>query len=165
MTDALRLLAIFVFGNLFLAAFFVALQALFPGRIAQTRALAEKMPGRACLAGLINLIFFGVIVLVFSAIADWARSEIPRLPALLALAIVGVALGFGLAGVVELVGARVRPNAAPLARTVWGALVLSLGSTLPIVGWFALLPYAACLGLGAFIISLFYRERPVPPAA
>jgi hypothetical protein len=27
------------------------------------------------------------------------------------------------------------------------------------VGWFLLLPYAAWLGLGAFIISFVYRER------
>jgi hypothetical protein len=164
MNDALPLLAVFVFGNLFLVAFFMVLNALFPRRVSQTRTVADKMPGRAFLAGLINVAFFAAIILVFSALADWIGNGLPRVPAVVVLAILSMGLSFGLAGVVELIGERVRPQSSALTRTAWGALTLSFASTLPFIGWFALLPYAACLGLGAFIISFFYREHPAPTA-
>lgn len=161
MTDALSIVGLLLFGNLFLVAYVAVLGALFPRRLSQTRAVADTLPGRAFVVGLINVGFFGAVILAFSALADWAGNELPRLPALLLLALVCAGLSLGLAAVAELVGERLRPQTSGLTRTTWGALTLSLACTLPFVGWFLLLPYAACLGLGAFILGLFHR--PAPP--
>ena len=159
MNEALRIIAILIFGNLFLIAFVLTVGALFPKRLAQTRLVAEVMPGRAFIVGLVNVLFFGAVGLAFSALADWINNELPRLPALIFIAVLAFGLSFGLAGMAQLVGARLFPQRGEIARTAWGTLSLSLGSTLPFIGWFALLPYAACLGLGAFIIGFFYRAR------
>lgn len=162
MTEALRLIALLVFGNLCLVAFVLALEALFPRRLARTRALADEMPGRAFLAGAVNAVFFGAIILILFAIpSDWL-GELPRLPAVGLLGLVSIGLSYGLAGVARLVGGRLRPRDGALRQSFWGTLALSLGSTLPVVGWFGLLPYAACLGLGAFLLSFFVRARPEP---
>ena len=47
MNELIRLLAILIFGNLGLVAFFVVVSALFPRRVGRTRAIADAMPGRA----------------------------------------------------------------------------------------------------------------------
>jgi hypothetical protein len=73
-----------------------------------------------------------------------------------------VALTFGLAAVVGLTGERIAPQRSGLARIVLGTVVLSLGCLTPVVGWFGLLPYVACLGVGGFVLGLF-RRRSGPP--
>lgn len=162
MSDVVRLIALLLFGNLGLVAFMHTLAALFPRRLARTRALADEMPGRSCLAGAVNGVFFGALSLALFAIPSSWLGELPRLPALGLLGLLSVGLSFGLAGVARLVGERLRPAESALRQMTWGTLALSLGSALPLVGWFALLPYAACLGLGAFLLSFFVRARAEP---
>jgi hypothetical protein len=84
------------------------------------------------------------------------------LPGLFFLVVLGVGLSFGSAGMAQLAGKRLAPTQGEVRRDIWGALVLSLGSALPFVGWFLLLPYVELVGLGAFIIGFFHRERPGP---
>lgn len=159
MDDLLRATFVLVLLNLLIVPFVLALGALFPDRLGRTRTVAALMPGRAFVVGLINFLFFGAIGLAFSALADGLRNELPRVPALVVLAVLSIAVSFGLAALAQLVGARLRPQASELKQTIWGALVLSLGSSLPFIGWLALLPYAGLLGLGALILSFFYREK------
>ncbi len=158
MNDVVRIVLFWLVGNVFLVAFMLAMGAFFPKRLAQTGRVAEAMPGRAFLAGLVNVLFFGALALAFGALADWIGNELPRVPALIFFGLLIIGASFGLAGVVPLVGARLLPERGPLAHTAWGTLILSLACTLPLVGWFALLPYAVCLGLGGFIIGFFYRR-------
>jgi sorbitol-specific phosphotransferase system component IIBC len=73
------------------------------------------------------------------------------------LAALSIGVSFGLAAVAEVLGARVREQAAGLARTAWGTILLALACALPFVGWFGMLPYSASLGLGGFILSFFSR--------
>lgn len=160
MEELTRAVIVIGVGNLLLVPFVLSLSALFPRRIARTRTIAEQMPGRAFAAGLINLVFFSAVALGFSTLADAIGNELPRLPALLLFTVLLIALSFGLTAVARLVGERLRPQATELNRAMVGTLALSLGSTLPLVGWFALLPYIASLGLGAFIISFVWREKP-----
>lgn len=162
MNDLLRLTLGLILGTLLLMPLFLTLTALFPRRCARTRAAADQMPGRAGLVGLINLLFFTAAGLALSGLADWVRNELPRLPALLILGGLALAVTVGLAAVAELVGARLWPTANAPLRLAAGTLALGFGSACPVIGWFGLLPYAACLGLGAFILSFFIRERPAP---
>jgi hypothetical protein len=144
-----------------LVAFFIVLNVFFPGRISRARQAAQNSPGRCLLLGVVNLTFFGAISLAFFALSSWL-GEVPFLQVigLIFLIIPSLAVVFGLAGLVEMVGERLVPDKSAMMRTTWGALALTLACALPFVGWFALLPYLALLGLGAFIFSLTNRREP-----
>jgi hypothetical protein len=145
------------------SALFVVLTALFPRRVAKTKTVADLMPGRAFAVGLVNFLFFGAITFILFTLVGQVGNDLLRvilaLPALFFLSALSLGVSFGLAGVVGLVGERLAASQTEMRRTIWGTLALSLGSSLPFVGWFGLLPYAGLLGLGAFIISFFFRER------
>lgn len=161
--ELLNLVVALLLLTIGLVAFFLALRVLFPRRIAKTRAIAELMPGRALAVGIVNALFFGVIAVILLSIADKAGSvgrPILSIPALLFLGLLGLGFSCGLCALAELVGERLAPAQTAFKRTLWGTLALSLGSAVPFVGWFLLLPYAALVGLGAFIVSFFWREPP-----
>ena len=142
-----------------LVAFFAVLNLFFPQRIAKTRMLIEKTPGRSFLVGLVNLAFFLIVILVLSSLGKPGGNWPVQLVALIIIVPLGLGLIFGLAGIVQFAGERLAPQASELPRTAWGALGLGLACALPFAGWFGLLPFVAMLGLGALISSFFYRER------
>jgi hypothetical protein len=153
--DLLRLTALLLYGSLALVAFFVVLGALFPRRIGRTQVIAENMPGRSLVVGLVNLIFGTAVVLALLALAQWTHIQLLGVPALAVLAVIAVAIAFGLAGLVQLIGTRLLPEQPGLRRTSAAALALGWACTLPFIGWFGLLPFAAALGTGAFILTFF----------
>ena len=153
--DILRLLALLVYGSLALVAFFLVLVALFPRRIARTQAIAEGMPGRSLIVGLVNLIFGAAVVVALLALAQWTNVKPLGVPALLVLSLMGIAATFGLGGVAQLIGARLLPEQPGPRRTIAATLALGWACTVPFVGWFGLLPFAVALGMGAFILSFF----------
>ncbi len=162
MEDILRLTVMIVLLNIGLVAYFLTGRLLFPRRIARTRMVAEGTPGRSFGVGLVNFLFFGAIAMVLLSVADRVGNEflkmVVTLPALFFLGVLGIGLSFGLCGMAELVGERLAPTQTAFRRTVWGTLVVSLGSSLPFVGWFILLPYVGLVGLGAFILGFFWKE-------
>jgi len=159
MDELLRAFLAILLGNFLLIPLVLSIAALFPRRVARTHAVADSLPGRAFAVGLINFLFFGAIALGFSALADVLDLELIRLPALLVVGVLTIALSYGLTAMAQLTGERLRPQDSALRRILWGTLALSLGSTFPFVGWFLLLPYVGLLGLGAFILSFFVREQ------
>lgn len=168
MQDALRIITLLALLNLGLVAYFLTLAALFPRRAAKTRAVADLMPGRSFAVGLVNFLFFGAITFALFTLSNNIGSGVVKaiiaLPALFFLAVLGAGLSFGLTGMVQLVGERLAPTQTSFRRTLWGALALSLGASLPFVGWFLLLPYAGLLGLGAFIVAFFWKEQSAEAA-
>jgi hypothetical protein len=143
-----------------LVAFFAVIGALFPNRLAQAEAVVEMMPGRAFTVGLVNLVFFGAVMLVLFSLAERFQGGGLRALGSIFLVALSVGVSFGLAAVVEVLGARIRDQAAGLMRTAWGTILLALACALPFIGWFGLLPYVASLGLGGFILSFFSRPAP-----
>lgn len=143
--------------TLSLVAFFAVVAALFPHRVSQTEAVINGMPGRSFVVGLVNLIFFGAVMLVFFSLAGRFNGAGLRALGGLFLIVLSIGVSFGLAGVVQVLGARIKDGAIGLTRTAWGTVLLALGCGLPFIGWFGLLPYAASLGLGGFILSFFTR--------
>ena len=160
--DLLRLGAVLIYGSLALVAFFLVLPALFPRRISRTQAIAEAMPARAFVVGLVNLIFGSAVVLALLALGQWTSIQLFGLPALAVLALMAAAAAGGLGGVVQVIGARLLPEQPGPRRTALAALALSWACTVPFLGWFGLLPFAAALGLGAFILTFF--TQPLPTA-
>jgi len=143
--------------TLSLAAFFAVLGVFFPYRLGRIEAALDSMPGRAFIVGLVNLLFFGAVVLVLFSIADRLNSGGLRLIAVIGLSVLSIGLSFGLTAVARFVGGRVRSQASDLAQTTWGAALLVLACALPFIGWFGLLPFVAAIGLGSFILSFFSR--------
>jgi hypothetical protein len=153
--ELLRLASVLLYGSLALVAFFLVLVALFPRRIGRTQAIAEGMPGRSFVVGLVNLIFGAAVVLALVALAQWTHIQLLGAPALAILALVVLAVAFGLGGLVQLIGTRLLPEQPGPRRTIAATLALGWACTLPFVGWFGLLPVAAAIGTGAFILTFF----------
>jgi len=166
MADIIRIILVVVALNLTLTPFLLALNILFPRRVTKARTVADLMPGRAFVVGLVNFLFFSAIAFILLTLADRVGNDLLKglltLPGLFFLAVLGVGLSFGSAGMARLAGERLASAQSEVRRILWGGLALSLGSTLPFVGWFLLLPYVELVGLGAFIIGFFYRERSAP---
>jgi hypothetical protein len=96
------------------------------------------------------------VAFTFFVLADNWGLPILALPGTITLSLLVIGLIFGFTGLVQLIGERLAPAQGASLRTVAGALALSLASATPLVGWFALLPYAAVVGLGAFVLSFLY---------
>ncbi len=144
-----------------LIGYFLALGAFFSRRVAKTQFMIGTAPGRSLGIGLVNFVFFSVIAFVLFQLSEGAGGAlgvILSIPALLITAALGVALSFGLAGMVNVIGERVLPEASALKRSAWGTAILSLACALPLAGWFLMLPYAGLMGIGAFILGFFQRE-------
>jgi hypothetical protein len=144
-----------------LAGYFLVLEALFASRVAKTRALIASAPGRSFGIGAVNFVFFSVIAFILFSVSDdagGALKAVLTIPALLITAALVAGLSFGLAGMVELVGERVLPEASAMKRRVWGTACLGLACALPFAGWFLMLPYVGLTGIGAFILGFFQRE-------
>jgi hypothetical protein len=145
--------------TLCLAALFSGVSALFPVTVEMARRAADDHPGRSFGLGLVNLLFLSGLT---TALLSISNGPVLRLLALIVASAGIAALTFGLAAVSGLAGERLSPHRSGLGRVVLGTVVLSLGCLTPFVGWFGLLPYIACLGLGGFVFS-FFRRRSTRP--
>lgn len=161
MSDVLRIFLIIVLLTIGLVAYFLAAGALFPQRVARTKAGIQSMPGRSLGIGLVNFVFFTVLAIVLFSLAENTGAFIRgvlTIPAILITALLAIMLSFGLAGMATLLGERIFPDHAAWKQVLWGTVCLSFACALPFIGWFLLLPYSGFLGGGAFILGLFQRE-------
>jgi hypothetical protein len=157
MADGFGVLILTIFSTLCLIALFIGLVSLFPKVVERTKVTADLTPGRSFVIGLINLLFFGSVAMGFAAIGEGVGANIFLLPALVLLILLTTGLVIGLTGLANLVGERIKPEENKWRQTLWGAVVLTLGSLTPFIGWFGLFLYLSFLGLGAFILSWFQR--------
>jgi hypothetical protein len=140
-------------------ALLVLCNAMLPGLLGRTRQTIIAMPGRSFLVGLLNGAFFGVLSAALLAPGGGIALIGGTLAALL-LAFVAA----GLAAAARIVGERLRPNATdPLRQFLAGAGTLSLASSVPLVGWFVVLPCAALIGFGALLIAIVQRRAAPDP--
>ena len=160
MTDILRFFYTMILLTASLAAYFLALGALFTNRVAKTQRIINQMAGRSFLVGLVNFLFFGVIAIVLFSIADNTSGVIRfvlTVPALLITSFLMILLSFGLAGMVNIVSERLLPEYSSMKRSIWGTAILAFACALPFVGWFLLFPYVSLTGFGAVILGFFQR--------
>lgn len=144
-----------------LIAFMVGVVALLllcdvmvPGLLGRTRRTLVAMPGRSFAVGLVNGAFFGVL----SAALLAPGGGIALLGIILATLLLAL-VTLGLAGAARIVGERLRPAAAdPVRQFVVGAGILVMAASVPLVGWFVVLPFAGLAGLGALLIAFFQRR-------
>lgn len=144
------------------SAYFLVVNVLFSNRVEKTQRALNKMPRRAFGVGLINLFFFGVIVIVLLALMDHRVDDWLRIvlffPTAAVLVFLGILLTFGLASVANNIGGRVSNDSNKIKQNTFGVIVLCLSCALPFAGWFLLLPYVAMMGIGAVILGFFQRE-------
>jgi len=162
MTDILRLFLGIVLLTITLAAYFLTIGALFSNRVTKTQRIVNQTPGRSFGVGFVNILFFGVIAAVFFSIAGTSSglvSGVLNVPALIITGFLILLLTFGLSGIVNELGVRLFPDYVAWKQTVWGSVILTFACALPFVGWFLLLPYIVCLGVGATILGSFQRSE------
>ncbi len=162
MNEILTITLVFILLTLLLVPFFISLAVFFPARTAKTTDIAARMAGRSFGLGVVNFLFFFGFALLLFTLAE--RTEgllrvILTFPALVIAVILSVALSMGLGAMTQLVGERVGAQST-WRKGLWGTLLLGLGCAFPLLGWFLLLPYAAWVGMGAFIIGFFQRSTP-----
>jgi hypothetical protein len=159
MNDLLGLILL-ALGVIFcLSAYLLMLDALFGEWVARTQQVITTRPGRAFVVGLVNFLFFGLLVLVFLSLQEDTGSDLALLPGLLILAILVAGLSFGLAAFARLLGERLAAAKGPVHRALIGGGVLVLSTALPVAGWFLLLPYVVFTGLGAFVLVVLARRN------
>jgi hypothetical protein len=142
-----------------LVGLFIVMNALFTSWIARTCQAAETQAARSFLVGLVNLVFVGALISAVIALADNTGLDFVIVLAVLLAAALAIAATFGLAAMVQVIGARLMPGGQGLRPAIWGTVSLTLGCLTPYVGWFGLLPYVVIRGLGAFVLMLFGKHQ------
>ncbi len=162
MNELLNVTGVILVLTLNLIPFFIVISTLFPARTAITVEIASRSSGRTFVIGMVNFLFFLVIAMALFSLAGKAEGllkAILLLPAILIAVILSIALCIGLVSMSNLIGERLAPTQSAWKRTFWGTLLLGLGSSVPLLGWFLLVPYAAWVGLGAFLLGFFQKTK------
>ena len=153
MADVLAPTLILLGLLLTLPAAWLLLRALFPGCVERTRARLHDGPGTSFALG---IPVAGVLLVAPLVMLNRGGPPAKALGFLLFLG--GFLLvGIGLAGLADLVGARLaspHDEGRPWRAQVRGAVCLVLSFLLPLVGWFGILPLAAVTSIGAAALSL-----------
>ena len=163
MDNVFNILLVILFGGLSLLAFFAALILLLPKTIQQTQQALESSGGRSLLLGLVNFIFFGLLATLGVWLSEKTGGVLAGIFVLLSGAIaLGIAILtlIGLAALANLLGTRIKVDAAPFETILRGGALLILAGMAPYIGWFLFTPLVAWAGLGAAITTLLRkRER------
>ncbi|HJS19289.1 MAG TPA: hypothetical protein VJ785_11120, partial [Anaerolineales bacterium] len=162
MTEILQLLLAILLLTLSVSAYILVISVLFPSRVTKTQRIVRLSQGRSFGLGMVNFLFFGLIViLLFSAAeaADGFGAGVLLIPALLVTIFLVILLSLGLTSVVNELAERLFPDLSNWKRILWSAVLLCLACTLPFVGWFLLLPYVGFVGIGATIRGRDRRGR------
>lgn len=165
MANAFGFLLLALAAGVCILALFAVLGVLFPVVVDRTRDQVSSRPGRSILLGLVNFAFLAAVIAALAGVAQRTGIQALMIVAVILLAVLVIGLSFGLAGMSEVVGLRLFPAASPLKQNLLGGLALTLACATPYVGWFGLLPYAACRGLGGFLLGWFAKTSPPPSAA
>jgi hypothetical protein len=140
----------------------------FPRPVSGAKGRLEHGPGRCFATG---LVLYGVVGTLSIGLINNPNSAVKVVGFAITAGLVIVATVGG-AGLVKLMGERVRPLSAPispLAALVRGAALTEFAALFPFFGWFLFLPLATITCLGAGAIGLARGEQaavqPVPLAA
>ncbi|WP_420641198.1 hypothetical protein [Candidatus Leptofilum sp.] len=153
MAEGLQLTIIVLFSWGTLAALLVLLPALLPGRVARAQQVAKNSPGRSFVIGLVNFLFFGVLIAIFSQGGELG-GLIAAIIFLLLLAVTAV----GLSAINQIVQTRLYPKDEGVKVGLKTAVLLIAGGLVPLLGWFVVAPILLLIGLGAGIIALVRRK-------
>lgn len=161
MDNAFNVLLVILVGGLSLLALFAALVLLFPKQVMKTQLVLENTGGRSLLLGLVNFIFFGLLVTLGVWLAQKTSGVLAGIIILLSgvIALAIAVLTFtGLVALAQLLGVRIGDGTTPFRTILRGGGLLLLAGLAPYLGWFLFAPLAAWTGLGAAIQALVLRR-------
>lgn len=145
-------------------ALFATLILLIPMPIEVTRLKLEDSPGRSLLLGLVNFIFFSLLVAAFVWFSQETGEILGGIFTFLAgVIMLGLAI-FGLIGLtsfVPILGERMGGGKTPFISNIRGGTLLLLAGLAPYVGWFIFTPLIFWAGLGAAISALVRKRENV----
>jgi hypothetical protein len=154
MSEAFQLILIVLFSGTTLAALLVLLPVLLPERVQRAKQIVQNSPGRAFLIGLVNALFFGVLIAIFAQGGDGGGLLVAIILALALLTITAV----GLAGLTQIVQERLYPDSGGVKVGLKTAGLLISAALFPLLGWAVLTPGLLLISLGAAIIALVRRK-------
>ena len=158
----LGLVLLVLFGGVTLISLLAALSLLLPIPVERVRQKLDKSLGQSFLLGLVNFIFFAVIVGLFFFLARLAGggllAGIQLLLGVLIMAALAAFTLFGLVAMAKLLGERIGIAKSPLWSDMRGGLLLILAGLTPYIGWYIFTPVVICMGLGAAILVLFQKK-------
>jgi hypothetical protein len=139
-----------------------------PKPVTRARQKLETAPVRSFLVGLINLIFWFVLLVIWF---EWTQYNggPEMMPYLIGttlgiLLIVGLVIpGIpGLVALAGLTGGRWNTSASPIGQDLRGGLLLVLACLTPYVGWFIFTPALLSTAIGAGLLTFFQRGKKTP---
>ncbi|MEW5827638.1 MAG: hypothetical protein AB1846_02020 [Chloroflexota bacterium] len=161
MDNFLNFSLLIVLGLASLLAFFAALILLLPGPITKTRLELEANTLRATLLGLVNFIFFGMLVVLSVWLAQLVGGAFAAvfilLGGLILLALAALSL-IGVVALAQMLGSRMGKETTPFITILRGGGLLLMAALAPYIGWFLFTPLAFWAGLGAAIKALVQRK-------
>ena len=142
MTEIFRFFVVIILLTISLSAYLLVIDALFPNRVTKTQRVINQMSGRALGIGLVNLLFFGVILIVLLTITDANANRVNSvvrvillIPTLILAGLLTAVLSFGFAGMVRVLGERILSDLTTLKQSIGGTVILAVACALPFVGW------------------------------
>ena len=152
-------------GGITIIAMLGTFDLFFPKPVTRARQKLESAPGKSFLVGLVNVIFWLVVLVLWF---EWTQANggpdmMPYLigTILVILLIIGLIIpGIpGLAALAGLTGQRWNAYSSPLGQNLRGGLLLVLSCLTPYVGWFIFTPALLCTAIGAGLLTFFQREK------
>ncbi len=142
-------------------AFFTVIEGLFQTTVEKCREIAEGSLGKSFWLGVVNTIFFVVLVVLFFFLSQQTGVLPLALPGVILAILFLVGVIIGLSAMIQLIGDRIFSNLSGFRKKGYAAGLTILGCLTPIVGWYGLLPYLVLVGFGAFVARTYneYRER------
>jgi hypothetical protein len=145
-----------------IAGLTLLLDTVFPSFIRRAGLTVGRMPARSFIVGLVNFVFFGIIVAALLSIADETNeqegAQLLQLFGLLIALILATFLAFGIAASARWTGVRLVPDASAPRQILSGIIALELASLAPIVGWIFVPLIATLTGYGGIILALIWRR-------
>jgi hypothetical protein len=172
--EILGLVLLVLLSGVTLIALLAAVNLILPGPVGKARQQMEAPLGRPFLLGLINLLFFGAVAVVFVWLAGLIRDQWQGAAAILAVVLSLLALILllgiavltlnGLVALASLLGTRIGKVKSPFRSDLQGSLLLILACATPYLGWYLFTPVIACISLGASA-QAFFQRKPKTTAA
>jgi hypothetical protein len=158
----LGVLMLVTIGGITIIALLTALALIIPAPIEKTRQNLENTLGRSLLLGVVNFIFFMVLVVAFIWLSQNVLQFIAGIFIFLAVVILLGLVIFtliGLTAFVTMLGERLGEGKTPITSNLRGGLLIILAGLAPYVGWFVFTPLVLWTGLGAAISALVRRRK------
>lgn len=153
-----------LFGSINLIALLGSFGMFLPKPVERARQKLEAAPVRSFLVGMINVLFWFVILAFWFVWTQYNGG-----PDIM-IYVIGSALGIllvigliipgipGLVALARLTGARWNGSASPLGQELRGGLILVLACLTPYIGWFILTPALLSTAIGAGLLTFFQKK-------